>query len=148
MDFEIVLFNSSNQDFMEKFDTIIHFSVLPKKTHEQPHAGRIAFCISLFVMLETIGNFLLYSMIMYEKYGMDPQKRTLTNQLFSVMLIIQVLVNIFIMPLFVVNYFNGFQSKFYLMIFNSMLILGTTNFISLKAGVHIAQDGSGLLKYT
>ena len=37
----------------------------------------------MFVIFEIIGNFLLFCMIIYEKYGMDSQKRTVTNQLLS-----------------------------------------------------------------
>ena len=43
------------------------------------------FQIFLLVLLETLGNVLLLAMIIYEKYGMDPQKRTLSNQLFSLL---------------------------------------------------------------
>ena len=112
-DFEIILSNCSSHEFGKQFGTIINFSVFPRKNHEQLQTRRIAFCIALLVMLETIGNFLLYSMIFYEKYGMDPQKRTLTNQLFSTLLIVQILQNIFITPFTVVNYIYEFPSKFY-----------------------------------
>ena len=37
----------------------------------------------LFLIFETIGNFLLFCIIIYEKYGMDSKKRTVTNQLLS-----------------------------------------------------------------
>ena len=37
----------------------------------------------IFVLLLTIGNFFLFLMIIYEKYGMDSPKRTVTNQLLS-----------------------------------------------------------------
>ena len=37
----------------------------------------------MFVLIETLGNFLLFCMIVYEKFGMDSKKRTLTNQLLS-----------------------------------------------------------------
>ena len=46
-----------------------------------PTAGMMTFYIFLFLVVEILGNFLLLSMIMYEKYGMDSQKRTVTNQL-------------------------------------------------------------------
>ena len=112
-DFEIILSNYSSHEFGKQFGTIINFSVFPRKNHEQLQTRRIVFCIALLVMLETIGNFLLYSMILHEKYGMDPQKRTLTNQLFSTLLIVQILQNIFITPFTVVNYIYEFPSKFY-----------------------------------
>ena len=37
----------------------------------------------MFVLIQTLGNFLLFCMIVYEKFGMDSKKRTLTNQLLS-----------------------------------------------------------------
>ena len=39
--------------------------------------------VFLFFVVEIPGNLLLLSMICYEKYGMDSQKRTVTNQLLS-----------------------------------------------------------------
>ena len=41
------------------------------------------FLAILFIIFETIGNFLLFCIIIYEKYGMDSKKRTVTNQLLS-----------------------------------------------------------------
>ena len=46
-----------------------------------PSAEMMMFSVFLFLIVETLGNFLLLSMITYEKYGMDSQKRTVTNQL-------------------------------------------------------------------
>ena len=48
-----------------------------------PSAVMMTFYVFLFLIVEILGNFLLLSMITYEKYGMDPQKRTVTNQLLS-----------------------------------------------------------------
>ena len=48
-----------------------------------PSAEMMMFYVFLFLIVEILGNFLLLSMITYEKYGMDPQKRTVTNQLLS-----------------------------------------------------------------
>ena len=42
-----------------------------------------SFLAILFIIFETIGNFLLFCIIIYEKYGMDSKKRTVTNQLLS-----------------------------------------------------------------
>ena len=39
--------------------------------------------VVMFVLLQTLGNFLLAAMIAFEKYGMDPQKRTAINQIVS-----------------------------------------------------------------
>lgn len=111
MDFEIALFSNDSR-FVENFGTFVSFSVLPGNTQEKSNAGLIIFYIALLLMLETLGNFLLFSMIVYEKYGMDPQKRTLTNQLLSKMVVIQILCNIFIMPLYAAYHIFDLESKF------------------------------------
>ena len=57
----------------------------------------------LFLILETLGNYLLFCMIWYEKFGMDSKKRTITNQLLTKMLYAQILFNIFFMPLYFIG---------------------------------------------
>ena len=39
--------------------------------------------VAMFCLLQTLGNFLLYALIVFEKYGMDAQKRTAVNQIIS-----------------------------------------------------------------
>ena len=53
----------------------------------------------LFFVVETLGNFLLFCLITYEKYGMDAQKRTATNQLLSSLCCSVILFNIGILPM-------------------------------------------------
>ena len=67
--------------------------------------------VILLAMLETFGNFLLFFMIFYEKYGMDAQKRTVTNQLLSTMAIAQIFFNILIIPVYVAFKIFGLPSK-------------------------------------
>ena len=82
LEFEIQIFGSNNSsECVEKFGNAINFVTLPRKVHVPLQPETIAFYIVFLVMLETVGNFLLYCIIVYEKYGMDTQKRTLTNQL-------------------------------------------------------------------
>ena len=57
----------------------------------------------LFLTVETLGNYLLFCMIWYEKNGMDSKKRTITNQLLTRMLLALILFNIFFMPLYFVG---------------------------------------------
>ena len=76
------------------------------------HPGLIALYLTLLILLETLGNFLLFCIIFYEKYGMDTQKRTVTNQLFSGMIFVQIISNIFVIPLSLPLLFPTFQSKF------------------------------------
>ena len=53
------------------------------ENNPSPSAEMMALYVFLFLIVEILGNYLLLSMIIYEKYGMDPQKRTVTNQLLS-----------------------------------------------------------------
>ena len=53
----------------------------------------------LLLLMETLGNYLLFCMVWYEKFGMDSKKRTITNQLFSRMILALIFFNIFILPL-------------------------------------------------
>ena len=65
-----------------------------------PEPGTIvAIQVVLGVILETIGNALLFALILFEKYGMDPQKRSLTNQLFSLQCGALIVMNILDVPL-------------------------------------------------
>ena len=64
-----------------------------------PSAEIIMFYVFLFLIVEILGNFLLLSMITYEKYGMDSQKRTVTNQLLSSICIGFMIQNVIAMPI-------------------------------------------------
>jgi hypothetical protein len=57
----------------------------------------------LLLILETLGNYLLFCIVWYEKFGMDSKKRTITNQLLTRMLLALILFNIFFMPLYFVG---------------------------------------------
>ena len=59
-----------------------------------PSAEMMTLYIFLFLIVEILGNFLLISMITYEKYGMDSQKRTVTNQLLSSICISFIILNV------------------------------------------------------
>ena len=65
-----------------------------------PSAQLMVLNVFLFLIVETLGNFLLLSMIIYEKYGMDSQKRTLTNRLLSSICVSFLAHNVIAMPLF------------------------------------------------
>ena len=64
-----------------------------------PSAEMTMFYVFLFLIIESLGNFLLLSMITYEKYGMDPQKRTVTNMLLSSICISCMVQNVVAMPI-------------------------------------------------
>ena len=54
--------------------------------------------ITLFILIEVIGNGSLLTMIIYEKYGMDIKKRTVNNQLLSSLCKGSVFCNVSIYP--------------------------------------------------
>ena len=113
-DFDTVDFNESS-NHTKTFHIFENFSIRNNSGQFiliQPNAAMIAFYATFFLIIETLGNFLLYCMIIYEKYGMDPQKRTVTNMLLSNMIRFQILFNIIIMPIFTFHCIFGPQSKF------------------------------------
>jgi hypothetical protein len=59
------------------------------------------------VAVEVIGNGLLASIIMYEKFGMDPQKRTTINQSVSKVCWMLIMTNLAIFPFMVVRILFG-----------------------------------------
>ena len=74
--------------------------------HNSTIPVKILFAI-MFMIFETIGNFLLYCMISYEKYGMDSQKRTVTNQLLSSVCVSRILHNFIVIPITTIQHING-----------------------------------------
>ena len=68
-----------------------------------PSAEMMTLYVFLFLIVEILGNFLLLSMITYEKYGMDSQKRTVTNQLLSSICISFLIHNVIAMPIFMLH---------------------------------------------
>ena len=63
----------------------------------------------LVLIVVTLGNYLLFCMVWYEKFGMDSKKRTITNQLLSRMILAIIFFEIFFMPL---GYYGVFLSPF------------------------------------
>ena len=95
--------NDSNA-LLDNQSIILDFALFDKQIEqkimfEQTGPGLKVFVgISLLIM-ETFGNYLLFCMIWYEKFGMDSKKRTITNQLLSRMILALIFFNIFFMPL-------------------------------------------------
>ena len=84
----------------------------------------------LLLIMETIGNYLLFCMVWYEKFGMDSKKRTVTNQLLSRMICALIFFNIFFMPLFYGSlfisygkYFQGFYDWILILILQHLCLL-------------------------
>ena len=97
-------------------NNIVDFSHLETNSHSMPHPGLIILFIVSLIMLETLGNFLLFCMVWYEKYGMDSKKRTISNQLLSRMIIVQILFNIIMMPLVTLGQIFGAFSEYLILI--------------------------------
>ena len=100
--------NSSNH-----LSIALHLIHLETKDGPFPFSGLvISFLVFLLIILETLGNFLLLCMVLYEKYGMDSKKRTVTNMLLSRIIFVQILSNIFIIPLSTIGLVFGVFSEY------------------------------------
>ena len=75
------------------------FHANKEETYMRPPLQLQIFFGILFFVVETLGNFLLFCLIIYEKYGMDAQKRTATNQLLSGLCCSVIFFNVGILPL-------------------------------------------------
>ena len=76
----------------------------------RPSVLMTVFVVIMYLLLETVGNFLLFCFITFEKYGMDSQKRTATNQLLSSICEVVIVFNIIFMTINIFN-MHGIQSK-------------------------------------
>ena len=108
------MFNNFHEIYIDQNQTfIVEFIPFKKKiSKEIASPGVITLYVLLLLMSESLGNFLLYCIIWYEKYGMDSQKRTVTNQLLSRLTFVQILFNIFILPLLTIIEIFGPISKY------------------------------------
>ena len=103
--FENGKLNDSN-GLQNKLSLIVEFSLFHRKIETKvlsTSPGITIFFGVLLLIMETFGNFLLFCMVWYEKFGMDSKKRTITNQLLTRMLLAHILFNIFFMPLYFVG---------------------------------------------
>ena len=105
-EFKNVRQNDSNY-LLNNQSMILEFALFDRKIGEilvKTDLGLKVFFGMLLLIMETLGNYLLFCMVWYEKFGMDSKKRTITNQLFSRMILALIFFNIFILPLI----FGGF----------------------------------------
>ena len=90
---------------------------MPGKNLVASGLGLKVFLGILLLIMETVGNYLLFCVVWYEKFGMDSKKRTINNQLFSRMILVLIFYNIFFMPLFLgaflIPYSEYFQVFYY-----------------------------------
>ena len=69
------------------------------------------FVVIMFLLVQTVGNFLLFCVMTYEKFGMDSKKRSVTNQLLTSMCGMLILANLVLPTIRTINI--GLQSKTY-----------------------------------
>ena len=62
--------------------------------------GKILNVLIIGILLEIVSNGLLYGIFIYEKYGIDSQRRTMTNMFFSQICIACILLNILAYPFY------------------------------------------------
>ena len=104
-EFENGKHNDSNV-LLDNQSMILEFALFDRKimkTILPTGLGLKVFLGILLLILETLGNYLLFCMVWYEKFGMDSKKRTITNQLLTRMVLALILFNIFFMPLYFVG---------------------------------------------
>ena len=108
-EFENGKLNDGN-GLLDNQSMILEFAVFDTKIKKYLSIGLglKVFLVILLLIMETLGNYLLFCMIWYEKFGMDSKKRTITNQLLSRMILALIFFNIFFMPI----YFCGFLIPF------------------------------------
>ena len=97
-------------------NTIMNFGQSDTNMNAMPGPGLIILFIVSLIMMETLGNFLYFCIVWYEKYGMDSKKRTISNQLMSRMLMVVILFNIIMMPMILLGLIFGPLSKYFISI--------------------------------
>ena len=100
--------NLSLETFVNSSDRLL---TLESDRETEVSAFGIFIALILFLFLEIFGNSSLICLIIFEKYGMDPQKRTLTNQLFSSCCTSLIILNILIAPLVFLESMCGIGKK-------------------------------------
>ena len=96
--------HSDSNALMNNHTMTLEFALLDRKIEKKSTSlGLKVFFGVLLLILETLGNYLLFCMVWYEKNGMDSKKRTITNQLLTRMVLALILFNISFMPLYFVG---------------------------------------------
>ena len=89
---------TENQEMVESFNL----------THVSHDSIQSKVCIiSVAGLTETLGNVLLASIHLYEKFGQDPKKRTLINILISDLCLLFIAFNVFSLPIFATRMYSG-----------------------------------------
>ena len=111
-EFENEMINDSNY-LLDTKTMILQFVLFDTDIKKGPTVSiglvpKVVFGI-LLLIVETLGNYLFFCMVWYEKFGMDSKKRTITNQLFSRMILALIIFNLFVMPMHFVGFWIPFS---------------------------------------
>ena len=112
--------HNDSSDPLDNQSVIIEFALFDKNIEKKIISTGLGLTVlfGIFLMImETLGNYLLFCMVWYEKFGMDSKKRTITNQLLSRMILALIFYNIFFMPLF----FGAFLTPYSKYVYSSIL---------------------------
>ena len=76
------------RDFSNSYDYLylsekFHFKNYLVQEYEEIHWTEWILGLFWLLAIEILGNICLFATIVYERFGMDPQKRTVINQLLS-----------------------------------------------------------------
>lgn len=104
----------TNQTFSLNFSILDSFYII-NSTESEHYSGHFLGILALpaFVGVETIGNICNLALILHEKYGSDPMKRNMTNQLLSSILIALIFINIVSLPGILVRLLFGPLPRIY-----------------------------------
>ena len=95
--------HNDSSDPLDNQPVILEFALFDKNIEKKIVSTSLGLTVlfGIFLMImESLGNYLLFCMVWYEKFGIDSKKRTITNQLLSRMILALIFYNIFFMPLF------------------------------------------------
>lgn len=95
--------------FLVQSNSTSHFM---NQTEDEVNAMRAAAVFTLGITTEVVSNPLLFAIIHYEKYGMDPKKRTVVNQLISSLCAFHIYFNLTYLPFWAMSLaFDGIGKK-------------------------------------
>ena len=95
--------HNDSSGLLDNQSVILEFALFEKNIEKKIVSTGLGLTVlfGIFLMImESLGNYLLFCMVWYEKFGIDSKKRTITNQLLSRMILALIFYNIFFMPLF------------------------------------------------
>ena len=81
------------------------------QTYTKPTSWMTIFYIIILLYVETMGNFLLVCMVLYQKYGVAEMQKTVNSHLSTSICLAMILNNVFIIPLTLIYITSSQVSK-------------------------------------